>query len=322
MKLIRKLTPYLVLLLLVLSQVVESSRYTNFATRRARRALSRFEAGNRFIASNRFMTSLDENNALTVWEAFKAAKFMDYIDIIAGFLGAYWPDFAGVWGATRKSAAFLPFMEAIKKTCYDNLSSFLLTDTNPASAEEVQLTSGASKLFSKVETSSDANNCAELAKAGTPCAPGEKPAKQGGNMFFTKVMSFWEGFKKFKACWIQTYEQTKAQLGDPFKPLFTFLKKFLSLFTVTGAIKGIVAAFWGKVTQVAKLGINILRFFVTLYNAVKQWKTQNKINFMAIGMLFGLIVKTVTDAMGVSPVFPSVHQLVTKRRRRLMKKYY
>lgn len=336
MKLIKKILPYLVLLLLTLSQVVETTKVTNFATRRARRALrvknhslSKFESRNRFKASTKFLTSLDENNNLTIWQAFQAAKFWDYIDVAMGFLSAWWSDLGGVWGSIRNLKEFPPFMQAIKKTCYDNLSSYLQTDTNPPTANESEVTSGAAKLFNKIETSSDADNCAKLAKDGTPCVKGEKPAKSGVSLLFAKVMSYWEGFKKFKKCWITEYQVLKGELGDPFKPLFGFLKKFGTIFTITGAIKSVVSYFFGEVTKVAKLLINVLRFCYTLYQTVKKWQAEKKVNFLAVGQLFGLIIKTVLDAIGISPPkMPSLHDLVTfndatpgRRRRRLMKKY-
>ena len=99
MKLIRQLTPYMILLLLAFAQVIETSTVTKIALRRMK-ALNKSQSKR---SSTKFsVQAFDETNTLSVWEAFKAATPMNYVDVFFGFLGAWDSKIAGAWGTFQK----------------------------------------------------------------------------------------------------------------------------------------------------------------------------------------------------------------------------
>jgi len=286
MKLIRKITPVLILLVIAFAHVAEASKVSRSLVRRNRNRQPQ--------PASDSAADLNDTSALALWQAFKKAGKLDYVSLFFGFLGAYNPKISGTWMAVTKSSAFVPFLTDVTTVC---MSSQLVDDSTPISdPQAIKLQGVAGTYFAKIESSSKDENCTQLkGECGA-----DKPATTGLTLLFSKIMSAFEGFKAFHKCFLNQYQKNKASLAEKGTALYNGLKDFFTLFGTTSAIKKVLIILTGGVSLIATLLINLLRFCVTLYRAIKGWKATGKINFIGVGTLIGLLVKTVTDASGVS----------------------
>ena len=116
MKLIRKITPVLILLVIAFAHVAEASKASRSLAKRYRTANP--------------TSDLQDTSALALWQALKKATPIEYVDVFFGFLGAYVPPVSGAWGALRKLAAFTPFITDVTTVC---MSTQLVDDSTPIS---------------------------------------------------------------------------------------------------------------------------------------------------------------------------------------------
>ena len=279
MKITKKITPYIILILLAFAQIIDTSSVTKLARRQIKRK-----------NAMRDTTFLEPINTMSVWQAFKSGKKINYLEMVIGFIGAWEPTLAGQLITLTSTAAFTtvvyPLLEA---RC---ITPDKTEGTTPISGDMLKVAEKGAESIGAAEKSTDAEACQAI--GGCDVATENVPARAGFQEFAGKAFAVFEGVKNFKDCFIAVLEENKAVSAAVTK-IIEHLYNWLSLSYFMSIVKLVVKFLTGGASTVFMLTVNFIKFGIILYRAVTKWRKDGKIAFPMVGTLFGLVIKTIFD---------------------------